>query len=183
MNPLILFYIGSHPDHRGRTLSEILKQDDCWLEVTHDYIQWLFPNEERSGVNPCVPTITDEIQQAFKNDEILQTHLRASFYRMLSFYGLVATDHGIVKGDNWEKRKLNWFVEDTHNNLRITRILKCLCALGLEDEAIRYHQALVELVQNEKECGIGSMAQQFWAAAVSKDRDQDCMKNHHHRSC
>lgn len=158
--------MGSHPDNRGRTLSEILKQDDLWLEVTHDYIQWLFPNEERSRVAPGTPTITVEVKKEFKSDEILQRHLRASFYRMLAFYGLTATDQGIEKYDIWEKRKLNWFVEDTHNNLRITRMLKCLYALGLENEALQFHQILVKLVQNEKDCGIGTTAQQFWAEAI-----------------
>ena len=44
MSQLLRFYSGSHPDHRGRMLAEILKQDDLWLELTHDYIQWLFPS-------------------------------------------------------------------------------------------------------------------------------------------
>lgn len=166
MNPLIMFYLGSHQDSRGRTLSQILQQDDIWFEVTHDYIQWLFPTKERSGVTSGSPILTPEIVEAFETDEILQQHLRASFRRMLAFYGLVATESGIVKADNWDQRKLNWFVEDTHNNLRITRILKCLCALGLEEEASRFHRALAELVQHEKDCGIGERAQRFWGEAV-----------------
>ncbi len=43
MNRLLAFCYGSHPDHRGRMLAEILKQDDLWFELTHDCIQWLFP--------------------------------------------------------------------------------------------------------------------------------------------
>ena len=166
MNPLIIFYLGSHPDNRGRTLSHILRQDDLWFEVTHDYIQWLFPTRERSGVAPGAPILTPEVVEAFKTDEILQQHLRASLYRMLSFYGLADTDSGIVKAANWEQRKLNWFVEDTHNNMRITRILKCLCALGLCKEALSFHRALNELIKNEKDCRIGARAQQFWVEAV-----------------
>ncbi|WP_077730025.1 opioid growth factor receptor-related protein [Methylocaldum sp. 14B] len=166
MNHLILFYIGSHPDSRGRLLAEILEQDDYWLEVTHDYIQWLFPNKEKSRVTPGAPTITKEIQEEFLNDEILQQHLKASFNRMLAFYGLVDTGSGIKKSENWERKKSNWFVKDTHNNLRITRILKSLRSLGLETEAIKFHEALVELAETEKDCGIGEAAQRFWAEAV-----------------
>ncbi|HHJ81158.1 MAG TPA: hypothetical protein ENJ65_05950 [Candidatus Tenderia electrophaga] len=164
--PLILFYIGSHPDSRGRYLSEILEQDDVWLEVTHDYIQWLFPNTEKSRVTPGAPTITKEIKDAFLKDEILRSHLRASFNRLLEFYGLVATDNGIKKSKKWDARKINWFVEDTHNNLRITRILKSLMALGLAAEAQQFQQALAELGQNEKDCGIGETARRYWAEAV-----------------
>ncbi len=161
-----MFYIGSHPDSKGRLLAEILEQDDYWLEVTHDYIQWLFPNEEKSRVTPGAPIITKEVKEEFKNDELLQLHLRASFNRMLAFYGLTSRSQGIRKSETWEIRKPNWFIDDTHNNLRITRILKCLCTLGLEKEALQFHQALVELVRNEKDCGIGETAQQFWLEAV-----------------
>ncbi len=93
MNPLILFYIGSHSDSRGRFLSEILEQDDVWFEVTHDYIQWLFPTKEKSRVTPGAPTITKEIKDEFLNDEILRSHLRASFNRILEFYGLADFSH------------------------------------------------------------------------------------------
>ena len=161
-----MFYIGSHPDSRGRLLSEILEQDNYWLEVTHDYIQWLFPNKEKSRVTPSTPTITSEVQAAFESDEILQQHLKASFYRMLNFYGLAPTANGIEKASNWEERKSNWFTEDTHNNLRITRILKCLTALGLPNEAQRFHTTLSGLVKSESDCGIGVMAQKYWAEAV-----------------
>jgi len=166
MNPLLMFYIGSHPDNRGRYLSEILEQDDFWFEVSHDYIQWLFPNEEKSRVTPGAPTITSEIKEEFINDEILRNHLKASFIRILAFYGLAITNQSIEKSANWESRKSNWFIEDTHNNLRITRILKCLFTLGLDNEALQFHNTLVELVQNEKDCGIGETAQQFWSDAV-----------------
>lgn len=166
MNPLILFYLGSHPDSRGRLLSDILEQDDNWLEVTHDYIQWLFPNKDKSRVTPGAPTITREIQQEFLNDELLREHLKASFYRMLAFYGLAVIGNEIKKSPNWEQRKNNWFINDTHNNLRITRILKSLNSLGLENEAQQFLRALMELVTTEKECGIGETTRRFWAEAL-----------------
>ena len=166
MNPLILFYIGSHPDSRGRLLAEILEQDDYWFEATHDYIQWLFPNEDKSRVTPMAPTITKEIKVEFHKDEILQQHLKASFCRMLAFYGLAKTVNGVEKSANWETRKLNWFTKDTHNNLRITRILKCLCSLGLKDEAKQLYNELVVLTSREQDCGIGQAAKQYWSEAI-----------------
>jgi len=51
LNPILAFYFGSHPDSEGRRLAEILRQDDLWLEQTHDYIQWLCPLAE-----PCWDT-------------------------------------------------------------------------------------------------------------------------------
>ena len=48
MNQLLSFYYGSHPDHRGRMLAEIVPQDDDWIEQAHDFIQWLFPLNDLS---------------------------------------------------------------------------------------------------------------------------------------
>ncbi|MGH9411741.1 MAG: opioid growth factor receptor-related protein, partial [Vicinamibacterales bacterium] len=38
-------------DDEGRTLQQILAWDDDRLERAHDYIQWLFPTRQPSGVN------------------------------------------------------------------------------------------------------------------------------------
>ena len=109
MNRLLAFYAGSGPDHRGRYLRDIVRQDDRWLETTHDYVQWLFPLPEPSGVLPSAPTIDAEVAAAFAADEALRQTLRRSFLRMLSFYGLVVRDSSIAKGANWEERKADWF--------------------------------------------------------------------------
>jgi hypothetical protein len=42
MNQLLAFYLGTGPDHRGRTLAEILRQDDLWFEITHDSFNGCF---------------------------------------------------------------------------------------------------------------------------------------------
>ena len=57
MNRLLAFYYGSHPDSHGRMLAEVLKQDDRWLEVCQNYIQWLFPKEEFSRDTPDAPIL------------------------------------------------------------------------------------------------------------------------------
>jgi len=163
---LTLFYIGSHPDHQGRYLSEILEQDDTWLEVTHDYIQWLFPTKEFSRVTPNAPIITKEIEAAFLNDELLRNHLKASFTRLLSFYGLEYSSGEITKATNWNDRKENWFTQDTHNNLRITRILKSLICLGLETDAQLFYNFLISLQQSEKDFGLTSLTLKYWKEAL-----------------
>lgn len=166
MRKFILFYLGSHPDHRGRYLSEILEQDDTWLEVTHDYIQWLFPTKEFSRVTPNSPIITKEIEAAFLNDELLRDHLKASFIRLLSFNGLKYLNSQIIKSSNWNDRKENWFTQDTHNNLRITRILKSLICLGLETDAQLFYNFLKSLQQSEKDFGITSLTLKYWKEAL-----------------
>ncbi|GJL82382.1 MAG: hypothetical protein DHS20C01_20160 [marine bacterium B5-7] len=169
MNPLILFYTGSHPDSRGRFLFDVLQQDDDWLETCHDYIQWLFPNREPSRVTPDAPIITKEVQNAFLDDELLRNQLRASFKRILSFYGLKQAGSEIVKAENWSDRKSYWFTHDTHNNLRITRILKCLSTLGLSSEACMFYKTLNKLQQEEPDCGPGTRAYKFWHEAIAEN--------------
>jgi hypothetical protein len=166
MNKLLAFYYGGTPDDRGRLLADITRQDDLWLEVTHDYVQWLFPLHEMSRVTPWAPVVDSDVLAAFHGDELLRTHLMASFLRMLSFYGLARKDGRIVKGGNWDERKDNWFTQGTHNDLRITRILKCLTLLGLQPVAEQFHAVLVELRESEPDCGIGETAFRYWRAAL-----------------
>lgn len=166
MSALLYFYSGTHPDHRGRMLAEILRQDDDWLELTHDYIQWLFPLGELSRASRHAPLLDRATLDAFKRDESIRNHMRAAFVRMLAFYGLRVTREGIVKGPNWDARKSNWFTENTHNNLRLTRMMKSLRALGLAWEAAELQATLLGLCETEPECGIDDIARQFWKDAV-----------------
>ena len=166
MNRLLAFYYGSHPDDHGRMLAEVLRQDDDWFEVCHDYIQWLFPTREFSRATPDAPVLDKVTIDAFRSDLHLRNHLHAAFIRILSFYGLALTVNGIDKGLNWDKRKANWFTENTHNSLRITRILKSLASLGLEAEANAFKTALRSLCDEETDCGVTPVSQTFWMDAV-----------------
>lgn len=168
MNRLLAFYSGIGPDHRGRYLRDIVRQDDRWLETTHDYVQWLFPLREPSGVLPSAPLIDAEVAAAFAAHERLRQTLRANFLRMLSFYGLDDRDGRIGKGSNWAERNADWFTRPTHNNLRITRMLKCLCALGLRSDAQRWEAGLEALRTSEPDCGVGATAFDYWRNALDQ---------------
>lgn len=166
MDRLLAFYHGRSTDDRGRTLADILRQDDAWLEHTHDYIQWLFPLEQPSGVNPSAPLITEPVKAAFLSDEALRERLRAGFERMLAFYGLQRDRGDLVKAASWDRRKDDWFTRSTHNDLRITRILRCLSILGLRDEAERLLACLERLRQTEPDCAFSPVALRHWRQAI-----------------
>ena len=157
LNRLLAFYYGIHPDDHGRMLAEVLRQDDDWFEACHNYIQWLFPTREFSRVTPDAPVLDMVTIDAFLSDSLLRQHLRAAFNRILSFYGLAPTASGIVKGLNWDERKSNWFTHNTHNSLRITRILKSLFALGLKADAKAFQSALKYLYETEADRGVASV--------------------------
>ncbi len=162
---LVAFQRGTRHDDRGRLLSEILRADDDWLESTHDFIQWLFPLPEPSAVNPAAPLAGAEVQQAFRDDALLRAHLRASFLRMLRFYGLALGDDGKVRpAGNWAQRSA-WLRHGGHNDLRITRILRSMRVLGLGDEARALLDCLERLRESEP-CGVNPRAFDYWRAAL-----------------
>ena len=166
MSQLLRFYSGSHPDHRGRTLAEILRQDDQWLELTHDYIQWLFPLADLSRASLNAPLLDKATIQAFEADEQLRSHMRASLVRMLRFFGLQISRAGVSKSANWDDRKSEWFTENTHNSLRLTRMMKSLHALGFTWEARQLQNALELLCSTEADCGVDETSRRFWKDSV-----------------
>ncbi|XP_072800649.1 opioid growth factor receptor [Vicugna pacos] len=103
------------------------------LEDNHHYIQWLFPLRE-PGVNWHAKPLTVQEAEAFQNCEEVRERLVQAYELMLGFYGIQLQDRAtgrVCRAQNYQKRfqNLSWH---SHNNLRITRILKSLGELGLE---------------------------------------------------
>ena len=150
---LIAFYEGTAPDNRDRWLSEIQAWDFGQLEAVHDYIQWLFPLRKRSPVNPEAPVIERDVSDAFRSRTELQAALIRSLKTMLRFYGfeLDGTDEQpiVIRSDQFAVRAANWMTPSNHNHLRITRILGCLRALGLDR-----HTGRLELTGGVQQCEV-----------------------------
>ncbi|NWZ66365.1 OGFR factor, partial [Acrocephalus arundinaceus] len=94
----------------------------------------LFPLRERGMNWHARPLTCQEIQAFRKSKEVMDRFVRA-YKLMLGFYGinLVNEETGeLERAENWRERfeNLNRF---SHNNMRITRILKCLGEMGYED--------------------------------------------------
>lgn len=158
-NQLISFYTDPNGgrDSRDRTLSEILCFSNDQLEYHHDYIQWLFPLPEPSPYNWNAPKIDQATAQAFRTHVELRDRLRESLVRMLSFYGFevvpVSTatataataggQFGIQEGLGFPRESAFWIRSFDHNHLRITRIIRSLRVLGLDEEAKEFYRALV----------------------------------------
>lgn len=167
------------PDEEGRTLSSILTWPDSRLEDCHDYIQQIFPLPEQSPYNPSAPLISPEIFSAFRQRADLRGQLRQSFIRILSFYGLEqrisAADSGsiedvvleIVKAPNFDEASRRWIIRFDHNHLRITRIIRCLRVLGLEQEAEAFFLTLARVYQS-CEGKISKRSLTFWTRAARR---------------
>ena len=144
MDPIVLFYSGG-PDDAGRTLAGILGWDDEQLEAVHDYIQWVFPTRQPSGVNPFAALVTAATVQAFELDARLRERLRHALDRMLVFYGLAWSGSRIVIDDpRFPARARVWLRPGNHNHLRLTRILESLATLGLVAAAQALQRCLLE---------------------------------------
>ncbi len=166
MSQLLAFYRGEGRDSEGRRLEEIWTWDDNDLEMVHDFIQWLFPLPERSHYNPDAPLLTEQDIRAFRGDPALPARLRRSLERMLRFLGLVLTDDGTVsEGDNFAARVPEVWAHFNHNWLRITRVLRSLTLLGLEDLARAFYHRLDALYRSRR-FPIPADTFRYWSEAV-----------------
>jgi hypothetical protein len=141
MSKIIDFYDGISPDSENRMLFDILAQPLDWMEMCHDYIQWLFPLKEESNFNPDAPLLTDEDIREFKNrfgaKSIALHNFTEAIEKMLYFLGIDIFWDGFELDAfqlaiNFEKQKYTWLGPVNHNALRITRMLSCLSILGFE---------------------------------------------------
>ncbi|XP_008155391.2 opioid growth factor receptor [Eptesicus fuscus] len=133
----------------GCFIEDILQKwrdDYDLLEDNHSYIQWLFPLRE-PGVNWYAKPLTQREIKAFKSTKEAGERFVQAYELMLGFYGIELEDRDtgkVRRAQSYQKRfqNLNWH---SHNNLRITRILKSLGELGLE----RYQAPLVRFFLEE----------------------------------
>jgi opioid growth factor receptor-like protein len=170
---LITFYRGSGTDHAGRRLAEILSWDDADLESVHDYIQWLFPNADASRANPFAPLLTPADAAIFRSEPELRATLGRAFDRLLGFYGLTRESSAeggveITPSVNWDARSRSWLQPSNHNHLRLTRIMKCLNELGLEQEAVALQRTLVSLGEQRGTRAVSSVTLRYWRAALQR---------------
>ncbi|XP_070275743.1 opioid growth factor receptor isoform X2 [Myotis yumanensis] len=148
--PNLSFYKNEIPFRpNGYCIEHILekwKDNYDLLEDNHSYIQWLFPLRE-PGVNWHAKPLTQQEIEAFKSSQEAGQRLVQAYELMLGFYGIELEDRvtgKVRRAQSYQKRfqNLNWH---SHNNLRITRILKSLGELGLE----RYQAPLVRFFLEE----------------------------------
>ncbi len=158
---LISFLQGAGPNGQGRFHADILNFSDEELEEVHDYIQWLFPLREPSMAVPGSPVVeSEEMAEILCNDAEVRVNMLRALDRMKRFY--TDNDHWLAQGD--------------HNHLRITRILKSICLLGLRDEAIAFHSFVLQRVESAQPVTRESLA--YWEKSVSERKqfkDRECV--------
>ena len=177
-NDIIAFFTGQSTP--TPTLSKILSWDDRTLELRHDFIQILFPLPEASMINFRAPTVTAEVFEAFRaNDEqaeTMQANLRHACERMMKFYGLNiqwnVEPYDMVQftPDAAQSNPLvptrRWLGPFNHNHMRITRIIRSMRVLGLEDEALGIYAGLEKLAVTWPKARCSERSRLFWSRAA-----------------
>ncbi len=163
-NALLTFYANRSPDHAGRYLRDLHAFSLDQLESTHDLIQWLFPLDTPSPVNPFAPTLDTETLAAFRASPPLEANLQKSLDMMLHFYGLTRTGATISRAQNFPARAPNYLHPNNHNHLRLTRILRSTHLLGLEQESDALLTALLAIARDHP-TAITLRTLHFWQAS------------------
>ena len=134
VSEILDFLEGRGVDHRGRTIPDIISMSDHELEITHDYIQWVFPNQTPSQFNPDAPTTNIESLRKIRASARALQNVHSMLLRMYDFLGLniVQFEDGNYQLDfHDETRVPHWITAGNHNYFRITRILSALRDLAL----------------------------------------------------
>lgn len=149
---LIAFLRGTGPDSQGRLHADILNFSDEELEEVHDYIQWLFPLREKSIAVPGSPVLESEAMvELLRSDTEVRGHIMQALEWMKRFYA--ENDH--------------WLEQGNHNHLRITRILKSVCLLGLRREAIDFYDFILRRVESVQPVTQESL--NYWQKSLSEE--------------
>ncbi|CUS48005.1 MAG: Opioid growth factor receptor (OGFr) conserved region [Idiomarinaceae bacterium HL-53] len=163
------FYTQGGANDRGYTLIQLWERPDQWLERSHMFIQWMFPLTTPSAANIYAPLLNDETIQFLREDIKAQENLERSFERFCGLLGLALERNcsvlQVVKGENFEVRKGDWFTFNSHSNARITRVLSCMRLLKRDDLAQVLFEGVLKLMDTEPDCGIGSVAVTHWKKA------------------
>ena len=162
----------------GLTVSEFDTQhrgNFRFLESCHSFIQWLFPNREK-GLNYQAPVLTKAEIAIMSADEAILNRVRQSLQLMLEFYGMslitLPAAGGLAVCRNpatWDAciRNLSW---SSHNWLRISRILKFLTDIGLEEEKMAYLRRLrYEVTIANTLSHAGNSYTRFWAGTIADE--------------
>lgn len=119
----------------GVSYDEVLLFDNKQLEETHDFIQWVFPNEVASSVLPDAPILTENLVAAMRRvtseqGERFNERQTKMVERMMDF---------------WSSNR-EFFRPSDHNHLRATRLIKFTVLIGDEFAAKMIFFSLVKMV-------------------------------------
>ena len=145
MASILAFLEKRGTDHKKRDLVDIIEQDDPFWEHEHDFVQWLFPLDQKSMAVPHSPVIREPEITFIKESAIAQ----------------ISLDSSLARYKEYLVRNKDWHAAHDHNHLRITRVLKCLKLLRGKESALQF-KYWVALQLGDSIDSINPKTQQYW---------------------
>ena len=148
---------GYETDDKGRTIDNILHWSNIRLEISHNYIQRVFPTDESSKHDRIFePATRDDILSISLNEKA-KDNIRKMYLKMLLLWKL--------DGENYKTIKMYryWNQENNHNHLRMTRILKCFRLIEMNDELKDFSNRLIFLLEHNG-LKISKKTEELWRA-------------------
>jgi hypothetical protein len=132
--------------YQSQDFNNVIHMNDYMWEDQHDFIQYLFPNNEPSANLPDAPVATAEVINAFRYNPLLQEQHRIAFMRFLEHIGLRFYNGEIhVFNPGLVHMRI---IRPNHNQLRITRVLRSMRLLGQPALSDMLYVKLLEIVGN-----------------------------------
>ena len=164
---LVDFLSGSGIDDCGRTIKEIIRWPDGQLEKCHDYIQWAFPNRHKSHFNPGAPILDNDTIRHLLDCPTAISNIQRLLTRLFFFYSfeIVTFEDGTYQLElSQDSQKPWWITPRNHNYLRLTRILKTLKELQLQED-LNALSDILDLLARKYHHFIGEKTLSFWRDA------------------
>lgn len=158
MSSFIDFYENKAKDFKGRLLSDMWAYSNSQFEAFHDFIQYLFPLNEKSYHSTTAPVLSTEDIKQLRSSELAKNNMLKSLNKFRDFLG-------IGEERNSERIKF-WCHPSNHNLLRITRAIRSLRLFGLEKEAKEFYNDVSELARETKGMKV---SREFWDRAIDED--------------
>lgn len=140
------------------------------LEHHHGFIQWLFPLYE-SGVNSYAQVLNIDEREMIIEDAAAYRRILESYKLMLDFYGITLLDENtgeLARSGNYRER-FNNLNRNTHNFLRISRIIKCLEIFNYSHLTVHLVKFFItEIVQEGNLPACRSSCMLYWIPALSE---------------
>ena len=144
------FLTNKESDFNNRFLQDIWEYSDEEIEHTHDFIQLLFPlNEESNAVSNGIYLDSSEAILTVKVNKLATENIVKSSKWFLSF---------LARNSHWKRKH-------DHNYLRITRIIKSLRLLVSDQEANKFYEAFMQLIDENLISRINSTTLTYWENA------------------
>ena len=144
------FLTNIEPDYKNRFLNDIWNFTDEDIEHTHDFIQLLFPlNEQSESVFHGYYLNTKSSIINIKSNDLAKSNIVTSSKWFLSF---------LERNTHWRRRH-------NHNYLRITRIIKSLRLLVSDEEANKFYESFIELIDESLRSKINLTTLSYWENA------------------